>query len=50
LDYSVCSRLAQNSKQLEIMDVMVFWSVILGMIFIGAVVTVFALLAATPPS
>ena len=40
----------QNSKQLEIMDVMVFWSVILGMIFIGAVVTVFALLAATPPS
>ena len=40
----------QNSKQLEIVDVMAFWSIILGMTFIGMIVTVFALLAATPPS
>ena len=40
----------QNSKQLEIVDVMVFWSIILGMTFIGMIVTVFALLAATPSS
>lgn len=38
----------QNSKQLEITDVMVFWSAILGMTFIGMMVTVFALLAARP--
>lgn len=36
----------QSSKQLEIVDVMVFWSIILGMTFIGMIVTVFALLAA----
>jgi hypothetical protein len=38
----------QYSKQLEIVDVMVFWSIILGMTFIGMIVTVFALLAAAP--
>ena len=38
----------QNPKQLEITDVMVFWSVILGMTFIGMIVTVFAVLAVTP--
>lgn len=40
----------QNSKQLDIVDVMVFWSIILGMTFIGMIVTVFALLAVTPSS
>jgi hypothetical protein len=40
----------QNSKQLEIVDVMVFWSIIIGMTLIGMIVTVFALLAATPSS
>ena len=40
----------QNSKQLEIVDVMVFWSIILGMTFIGMIVTVFAILAARPSS
>jgi hypothetical protein len=33
----------QYAKQLEIVDVMVFWSLIIGMTFIGMFVTVFAL-------
>jgi hypothetical protein len=32
----------QYAKQLEIVDVMVFWSFILGLTFIGILVTVFA--------
>jgi hypothetical protein len=38
----------QNAKQLEITDVMLFWSVILGLTFMGMIMTVFALLAAQP--
>lgn len=33
----------QYAKQLEIMDVMVFWSFILGLTFVGMIVTVFAI-------
>ena len=40
----------QNAKQLEITDVMLFWSVMLGMTFMGMIMTVFALLAAQPSS
>jgi hypothetical protein len=39
----------QYAKQLDI-DVMVFWSVILGMAFIGVIVAVFALLIVVPSS
>lgn len=35
----------QYAKQLEIVDVMIFWSFILGMTFIGMTVTVFAVLS-----
>jgi hypothetical protein len=38
----------QNSKQLAIGDVMIFWSIILGLTFLGMIVTVFALLALNP--
>lgn len=33
----------QYAKQLEIMDVMIFWSIIIGMTFIGMIVVVLAL-------
>lgn len=38
----------QNSKQLGIGDVMIFWSIILGLTFVGVIVTAFALLAVYP--
>jgi hypothetical protein len=37
----------QYSKQLEIIDVMAFWSFILVLTFIGMIVTVFAVLPAS---
>ncbi len=38
----------QYAKQLEIVDVMVFWSIILGLTLIGMIVTVIAVLSVSP--
>ena len=38
----------QYAKQLEIVDVMVFWSFLLGLTFIGVFATAFAVIAAAP--
>jgi hypothetical protein len=38
----------QNAKQLAIVDVMYFWTAIIGLTFFGMIITVFALIAANP--